>query len=101
MKVIDFIEKFTGTIDVYDNYVEELSIAYCGEKLTEVGKEHFAKALQLPIDHFDTEILVIAVDEKGLSENEVEERLALAKDLFESIAGGCSASDWDKWFSEE
>ena len=64
MKVIDFIEKFTGTIDVYDNYVEELAIAYCGEKLTEAGKERFAEALELPVEHFDTDILVIEVDIK-------------------------------------
>lgn len=101
MKVIDFIEKFTGTIDVYDNYVEELGTAYCGEKLTEAGKEHFAEALELPIDHFDTSVLVIQVDAKGLSEKEVEHRLEIVKDLFESIAGACSATDWDKWFTEE
>ena len=101
MKVIDFIEKFTGTIDVYDNYVEELGIAYCGEKLTKAGKENFAEALQLPIDHFDTEVVVLQIDEKGLDENTVEHRLEIAKELFESIAGMCSASDWDKWFTEE
>ena len=67
MKVIDFIEKFTGTIDVYDNYTEELSIAYCGEKLTEAGKKHFAEALQLPIDHFDTENALISRTQKATS----------------------------------
>lgn len=101
MKVIYFIEKFTVTIDVYDNYVEELGIAYCGEKLTKAGKEHFAEALQLPIDHFDTEVVVLQIDEKGLDEKTVEHRLEIAKELFESIAGMCSASDWDKWFTEE
>ncbi len=101
MKVIDFIEKFTGTIDVYDNYVEELAIAYCGEKLTNAGKEHFAEALELPIDHFDTEVVVIAVDEKGLDEKTVEHRLEIAKDLFESMAGCCSETEWDEWFVEE
>lgn len=101
MKVIDFIEKFTGTIDVYDNYTEELSIAYCGEKLTEAGKKHFAEALQLPINHFDTEVLVIEIDSKELSDSQVEHRLKIAKELFESIAGMCSATEWDKWFTEE
>lgn len=101
MKVIDFIEKFTGAIDVTDNYTEELGVAYCGEKLTEAGKKHFAEALQLPIDHFDTDILVIEVDSKGLTSNQSEHRLEIAKELFESIAGMCSAAEWDKWFTEE
>ena len=101
MKVIDFIENFTGTIDVYDNYVEELSVAYCGEKLTEAGKKHFAEALELPIDHFDTEICVIKVDEDGQSQSESERKLNLAIDLFSAIAGDCKASDWDLWFTEE
>lgn len=101
MKVIDFIEKFTGTIDVYDNYTEELGVAYSGEKLTKAGKEHFAEALQLPIDHFDTEVVVLEIDAKGLDEKTVEHRLAIAKELFESIAGMCSASEWDEWFTEE
>ncbi len=101
MKVIDFIEKFTGTIDVYDNYVEELAIAYCGEKLTEAGKERFAEALELPVEHFDTDILVIEVDIKGLDEKTVEHRLEIAKDLFTSIAGYCSESEWEMWFTKE
>ncbi len=101
MKVIDFIEKFTGTIDVTDNYTEELGVAYCGEKLTEAGKKRFAEALQLPIDHFDADILVIEVDSKGLTSNQSEHRLEIAKELFESIAGMCSAAEWDKWFTEE
>ncbi len=101
MKVVDFIEKFTGTIDVYDNYTGELHIAYCGEKITAEGKEHFAEALQLEVDHFDANILVIKVDEKGLDEKDAEHRLEIVKNLFQSIAGMCPARDWDKWFNSE
>lgn len=101
MKIKDFIEKFTGTIDVCDNYCEELGIAYCGEKLTEEGKNHFAEALELEVAHFDNEVLVVKVDEKGIVADEAEHRLEIARDLFESIAGTCAAEDWDKWFTEE
>ena len=69
--------------------------------ITAEGKEHFAEALQLEIDNFDTNILVIKVNEKGLDEKITEHRLETAKELFQSMAGYCSESDWDKWFKSE
>lgn len=97
----DFIEVFDGTVDVYDNYTEELGIAYCGEKLTPEGEAQFAAALKLPIQQIRNDIVIIAVDAVGQSPKETEKKLLLAKDFFESAAGLCSATDYDKWFKEE
>lgn len=99
--VKDFISVFDGTIDVYDNYTEELGIAYCGEKLTPEGEKHFAEALRLPIERIDNEMLVVAVNAPGQSEKETERKLQIAKDFFESAAGFCTSKDYDKWFKED
>ena len=100
MKVKDFIEVFNGSVDVTDNYTEELYIAYCGEKLTEAGAEHFKEALELEVESISTDIVVIKVSVKYLDEEACEHNLEIAKDLFESIAGYCSEEDWDEWFKD-
>jgi len=37
----------------------------------------------------------------GLSDKEIEKRLSIAKDFFESAAGCCCADNYDKWFKEQ
>lgn len=98
MTVRDFIKVCDGEFDVYDNYTEELAIAYCGEKLTAAGEEYFKEALDLEIIAIDRERVIVGVDAPNLKEKDVEHRLEKAKELFESMAGYCSESDWDKWF---
>ena len=101
MTIKDFIEVFNDTVDVYDNYCEELCVAYCGEKLTPEGEKHFAEALNLPVIEIRSDVVIVGVNMPGLSEKSVEKRLAIAKEFFESVAGQCSAPDWDKWIVSE
>ena len=102
MKVQDLLEVYKGSaIDVYDNYTEELAVAYCGEKLTAEGKERFAEVLEMEIEALYDDSVIIAVDqEHGKSMAECERRLALAKEMFYGMAGYCSESDFNRWFCE-
>ena len=101
MKIKDFIEVFSGDIDVVDNYTEELYIAYCGEHLTPEGEEHFAEALELQIEEIRSDLVIIMVDHEEFTDEEAEHNLKIAKELFESMAGYCDADDWDKWFESQ
>lgn len=101
MKVRDFIKVFDGDIDVYDNYTEELGIAYCGKiQLTPEGKKKFQKALNLPVESLNTERMIVDVSGKDLSDEECNARLQIAKELFEGMAGYCADKDYNKWFIE-
>jgi len=99
--VRQFLKVYTGDIDVYDNYCEELGIAYCGDSvaLTDKGEKHFAEALELPVIEIHDNA-IIGVDMLGLTEKEIEKRLKQAKELFHSLAGECSEKDYDLWFKE-
>lgn len=101
MTIKDFMAVCSGDFDVYDNYTEELGIAYCGERLTPEGERHFEEVLQMPVVEITNDTVTIGVDIKGLPEAKVEKRLRLAKDLFESIAGYCSADDYDIWVEQD
>lgn len=99
MKVAEFV-KMELDIDVYDNVVEEIGIAFCGPlKLTAEGKRHFAEVLEYDI----------AVDEKNCCavididgpEGVWQKRLKKAKEFFFAAAGYCAETDWDKWFKED
>ena len=84
-------------MDVYDNVCEELAIAFDGpQKLTEEGKNHFAEVLEyevmLKYNGADT-VAIVDVDE-----DDWEDRLERARELFEGMAGYCSMEDYDKWF---
>ena len=98
MKVREFIE-LPIDIDVYDNVCEELGIAYCGAyKLTDVGEAKFGEVMDLDIEvneQFD--YAVVDVDDK---EGLWQHKLHIAKEFFESIAGYCTYTDFDKWFIE-
>lgn len=87
-------------VDVYDNYTEELGIAYCGNKLTEEGERCFIKALELNIESIQEDCVIIEVDNKNFTEEQTENNLSEAKMLFESMAGFCSQSCYDKWFCD-
>ena len=98
MKVKDLLEQEVS-IDVYDNVCEELAIAFEGPmELTDEGKEHFAEALEFPIS-FVNNCIIVDVDDED--EAEFERKLALTKELFESMAGYCTVDEWEKWFKEE
>lgn len=83
-------------IDVYDNLTEKLGIAFCGPiELTEEGMKKFGDLLDYKVNlnkRKDWEWAVVEVS----TEKEVN-RLC---ELFESLAGYCSESDYDKWFKD-
>ena len=93
-------------IDVYDNVCEELGIAFCGpQSLTDDGEAHFAEAL-----NFDVEVIepneaihqyswVGIVDVDG-EEGEWQKKLAIAKELFHTLAGYCSVSEFERFVKE-
>lgn len=103
MKVKDLL-KMEVDIDVYDNYVEELGIAFCGPMgLTEEGAAHFETALNLDCELKNNGkdiVCIVNVEDEFFPEQLTEFYLEKAKELFESLAGYCAADDYDKWFEE-
>ena len=76
MKVKDLL---VIDIDVYDNVVEELGIAFCGAmELTDEGKEKFADVLEYDIEiNEDYGVAIVDIDY-----DDWEDRLKKAKRLF-------------------
>ena len=98
MKVKDFIN-IDYDIDVYDNVVEELGIAFCGPlELKAEGKRKFAEVLDYDIEiHTDPRYSVAIID---IDKDDWELRLQKAKEFFYSAAGYCADEDFQKWFKE-
>jgi hypothetical protein len=99
MKVIDLFCGRTNpytrdlSIDVCDDYDERCYIAFeSGYRLTKAGAERFKDALGIEV-----------IPHEGFTwtlhcENGKEAQAC--KELFESFAGLCAYSDFDKWFQE-
>lgn len=97
MKVKDLL-KMNIDIDVVDDYCEDLWIAFCGAyELTEDGIEHFAQALEYPVE-LNSRVAIVCVDDP--EEKVARKQLRKAKELFYSLAGYCSEEDYNKWFIE-
>ena len=100
------VKSFLATesdIDICDDVCEELFIAYCGPMgLTKEGEEHFKEILNLPVtvytDSNGYSNAVLHIDDSR--SNVWKKRLALAKELFEGVAGYCSETDYEKYFIE-
>jgi hypothetical protein len=92
-------------IDVYDDVCEELSIAFCGPmELTEDGEDEFGEVLDYtveinPISYGGYPAAIVLIDDPD--EAVWTERLEKAKRFFESAAGYCASSDYDRWFKYE
>lgn len=104
MKVRELIKQDID-IDVYDDVCEELGIAFCGAlELTEEGEREFADVIDYevwinPCSYGGFPAAIVCIDDE---DDEVwEHRLERAKLFFESAAGYCSVSDYDKWFKED
>ena len=82
---------FHGDIDVCDDFDERSWIAYCGQGLTDEGEKQFADALALPC-WFNVSNNTLIVECKGV----VEATATLQ--LFYSMAGFCTVSQYDEWF---
>lgn len=99
MKVKDLFAKQNIDIDVCDNYVDELCIAYCGTQLKPEGKEKFKEILDLPLCFYEeNNVATIEIDRKDRSEKECNRLLKLASKLFYGAAGYCSEEFYDKYF---
>jgi len=96
MKIREFV-KIEQDIDVYDNVVEELGIAFCGPlRLKKAGEEKFAEVLDYDIDSepkYCTAVVNIDFDDW-------KDRLRKAKEFFYAAAGYCTDEEWNKWFKE-
>ena len=102
MKVRDLL-KMDIDIDVYDNVTEELAVAFCGPmELTEAGIRRFGEVLDYWVELTNKGsyiYAIVAVDDPE-DEDGWERKLELAKELFESMAGLCPATDYDLWFKD-
>lgn len=97
MKIKDILGKIDN-VDVYDDFTEELGIAYCATTLTSAGAEKFADVLELDCN-INGDVVIVEIDK--LSEGEDERMLQLAIEMFEGMAGSCSENDYEKYFIEE
>lgn len=104
MTIRDLIQQEID-IDVYDDVCEELAIAFCGpQQLTEEGEKKFADIMDYPVklnlhSYGNLPAAIILIDDPD--EAVWTKRLEKAKEFFESAAGYCACSDYDKWFKED
>ena len=99
MKLGEFIENYSGDIDVYDDYDESVQVAFCGGdvKLTDAGREKFADVMDLDVEIYDSCAIVNVND---LIEDDDETILEGVQRLFYTFAGYCSEEDYDKYVHE-
>ena len=99
MTVKDLLAIKNIDIDVYDNYCEELGIAYCGTQLTEQGNEKYKEILELEIElDLKNDVAVILIDTPNRSEEECERLLRKACRMFNGMAGYCDEETYNKYF---
>ena len=97
MKVKELIKQEMD-VDVYDDYNEELGIAFCGPcKLTAQGKDRFAWVLEQEIDMFDDAHGILT----GIVHAENEEEVLKYCEFFEAAAGYCGEYAYGLYFDEE
>lgn len=99
MKIKDFLREEIS-LDVIDDVTDDLWIAFEGPvKLTEEGEKHFKSVLGLEVKYINREgwgdiAACVLIDHR--KDWERLERKCI--ELFEGLAGYCSADDWDRWF---
>jgi hypothetical protein len=103
MTIRDLIQQEID-IDVYDDVCEELGIAFCGPQLlTEEGEKEFADIMEYQVEinphsYGGYPAAIVLIDDPD--EAVWTERLGKAKRFFDSAAGYCASSDYDRWFKE-
>ncbi len=99
MTVSDLI-KMEIDIDVYDNVLDDIGIAFCGPlELTEAGKKKFREVLDYKV-FFRNSVYgqVAIVDVDAIQEEVWRKKLSNAKNFFWSAAGYCAVSNFKRWF---
>ena len=102
----DMYEKY-GDMDVYSDCIDEGAPAWCGNFLTEEGKKHYAKVLELDAEiqteYHDgaTPWYSIVVKTNHLPSPTDERMWDKAQGLFGDMAGYCSEEEYDKYFTLE
>lgn len=90
-------------IDVYDDVCEELGIAFCGpQPLTPEGEKKFADIMDYEVTFVNGcygHVAIVSVDDPD--EKVWQKKLAKAKKFFDSAAGYCPCSEYEKWFGED
>ena len=98
MKVKYFI-KIEHDIDVYDNVIGGLGIAFCGPlEMTKEGEKYFEEVLNYEIQingspRYSVAIIDIDYDDWKRQRKKAEEFLYAA-------AGYCYEDDYERWFKE-
>ena len=101
MKIREFIKQEID-IDVADDVCDELYIAFCGPlELTPDGEAEFAEVLDYDIEIHDNGHSTVGIVHVDAPEGVWQKRLSKAKKFFDSAAGYCSCSDYEKWFKED
>ena len=98
-----------GDMDVYSDYVDDMSAAWCGTLLTFEGAEHYdaeykysqyGKILDTPIEieaGQDCFNITVKTDDYP----DFGKRWRYIDQMFYDAAGYCSCTDWDKyWFDD-
>ena len=120
VKLQDFLNLSEMSGDICDNYDDSLSIAYeSGFTLTEEGKRYFKDILDFEIEIRPSKNTPFSVqiahvydnwEEPSEDSDEFEELINAHGDvahplhwkfyeLFEGLAGYCSTTNYDKWFT--
>ena len=91
MKVRDLITMEVD-VDVYDDCCEACAIAFCGPlKMTNRGAKYWSNILDRDIELLSDNVTAIV---HASDENDAVEIAA----FFESAAGFCSVSEYERWF---
>lgn len=103
MTIRDLIQQEVD-IDVYDDVCEELAIAFCGPQLlTKEGEKEFSDIMDYEVTLHNPcswcTVAIVHVDDPD--EAVWTKRLEKAKKFFDSAAGYCSCSDYDRWFGKD
>lgn len=92
-------------IDVYDNVVEGIGIAFCGPvKLSNEGMVKFDQVMDYEITIYrlsdGCDVCIITTDDEE-PEVPYTNKLRLAEEFFFACAGYCDSDNFDVWFVDE
>jgi hypothetical protein len=95
MKVRDLVKMPDMDLDVCTDMTDDEISAFVSCELTEEGERHFAEVLDCDCEITEDQSYVIVSVGDSLPLNRK------VRIFFNSMAGYCSCSNWDKWFKSE